>query len=55
MCGITLFIGSDPNEDISEKRKHFQDLSKNSSSGDLIGISLIMITKLLLPTSVCQL
>ena len=28
MCGITLFVGSDPSEDISEKRKHFLDLSK---------------------------
>lgn len=28
MCGITLFVGSDADEDISRKRKHFLDLSK---------------------------
>ena len=28
MCGITLFVGSDPSEDISGKRKHFLELSK---------------------------
>ena len=41
MCGITLFIGSDPNRDISKKRKHFLELSKKFVIVVRIGMEFI--------------